>query len=242
MKAAPALLQKTPSTPEKEKRNMSVGAIMGPTVPVGVWPFMTDPPDPHALPINLGVEAADSSFALLLRAKAGDADAINRLCARYLPRIRRWAHGRLPASSRGLLDTDDLAQDVLFHAVEKVNTFEPRHEGAFQAYVRQMLLNRVRDEVRRGRRRPAGNTLEDEHPASDPSPLEIAIGHEALERYEGALSRLKPHERELIIAKIELHFSAAEIAEALGKPSAAAAQMAVSRALVRLAQEMAHGR
>jgi RNA polymerase sigma-70 factor (ECF subfamily) len=40
--------------------------------------------------------------------------------------------------------------------------------------------------------------------------------------------------------RIELGFSHAEIAEALGKPSAAAAHMAVSRALVRLAQEMAH--
>ena len=51
-----------------------------------------------------------------------------------------------------------------------------------------------------------------------------------------------PEEREAIIARIELGLSHAEVAEALGKPSAAAAHMAVSRALIRLAREMAHDR
>ena len=38
----------------------------------------------------------ESSFALVLRAREGDQAARNELCARYLPRLRRWAHGRLP--------------------------------------------------------------------------------------------------------------------------------------------------
>jgi len=215
----------------------SMIAPIGPRLSLRRMVDLPESPGPH----SGGDGSAESSFELLLRAKRGDSEAVERLCQRYLPRLRRWAHGRLPASSRGMLDTEDLAQEVLFHAVEKVNTFEPRHEGAFQAYMRQMLLNRVRDEVRRGHRRPAGDTLEDEHAAHDPSPLELAIGQEALERYERALGRLKPQDRELIVAKIELHFSAAEIAEALGKPTPAAAQMAVSRALVRLAQEMTRG-
>jgi RNA polymerase sigma factor (sigma-70 family) len=140
-----------------------------------------------------------------------------------------------------MLDTEDLAQEVLYHAVRRVDTFQPQHEGAFQGYVRQTLLNRVRDEARRARRRPAGAVLEDEHVAVDASPLELAIGQEALDRYEAALQRLKPQDRELIIARIELHFSAAEIAAAFGKPSTAAAKMAISRALVRLAEEMNRG-
>ena len=67
--------------------------------------------------------------------------------------------------------------------------------------------------------------LEDEHVALDASPLELAIGQEALDRYEAALRpRLKPQDRELIIARIELHFSAVEIAAAFGKPSTPAAR------------------
>lgn len=203
-------------------------------------PLMTDVRD-QTPPAAAGRESAESSFALLLRAKAGNQEALERLCARYLPRLKRWAHGRLPTSSRGLLETQDLVQEVLFRAVQRVETFEPHHEGAFQAYIRQMLFNRIRDEVRKGRRRPDQEPFDEECAATDPSPLEQTIGQEAIGRYEAALERLSPRDRELIVAKIELGFNSSEIAEAVGKPSAAAAHMAVTRALVRLAQEMSRG-
>lgn len=216
------------------------GVMMSAAIRKAVFPIMTDRPDaPVRPPVDAADEAgAESSFELLLRAKTGDHDAIERLCARYLPRLRRWAHGRLPISSRGLLDTQDLAQEVLLQAVRRLHTFEPRHEGAFRGYIRQTLLNRLRDEGRKGRRRPIATSLEDDHAAEGPSPLELAIGQEALARYEAALLRLKPQERDLVIARLELGFSAAEIAAEFDKPTAAAAQMAVSRALVRIAEEM----
>jgi hypothetical protein len=50
------------------------------------------------------------------------------------------------------------------------------------------------------------------HPASDPSPLEEAIGQEALERYEAAMTRLRPDDREAIIARIELGLPYPEVA------------------------------
>lgn len=185
---------------------------------------------------------ADSSFALLARAKAGDTVALNDLCARYLPRLQRWAHGRLPAWARGALDTHDLVQDTLAQVLQRLGSFEPRHEGAFQAYLRQALMNRVRDEIRRANRRAPAGPLDSAKSSPDPSPLEEAIGQEALERYEAALLRLRPEDREAIIVRIEMGLSYAEVADALGKPSVAAAHMAVSRALVRLATEMSRGR
>jgi DNA-directed RNA polymerase specialized sigma24 family protein len=108
------------------------------------------------------------------------------------------------------------------------------------AYLRQILKNRVLDAVRRAARCPAGPPLDHEYATPDRSPLEIAIGREALERYETALSKLSPLDQQLVFARVELDFSAAEIAAAFDKPSAAAAQMAVSRALMRLAEVMAH--
>jgi RNA polymerase sigma-70 factor (ECF subfamily) len=75
-----------------------------------------------------------------------------------------------------------------------------------------------------------------------PSPLEEAIGHETLERYEAALERLRSEDREAIIMRIEMGLSYEDIVKALGKPSVAAAHMAVSRALVKLAQEMSRVR
>jgi RNA polymerase sigma-70 factor (ECF subfamily) len=183
----------------------------------------------------------ESSFQLVLRAREGDDEALGQLCARYLPRLQRWAHGRLPAWARSTLETQDLAQEALFQAVRHIKGFVPRHEGAFQAYVRQTLLNRIRDEIRRGRRRGQPESLDSGEPASSPSPLEEAIGQETLERYEAALQRLRPEDREAIIARIEMGLQYSEVVEALGKPSVAAAHMAVSRALVKLAKEMARG-
>ncbi len=183
------------------------------------------------------MDESDSSFTLVERACQGDEQALNDLCARYLPRLERWAHGRLPGFARGPLDTHDLVQEALAGVATRIRHFEPHHKGAFQAYVRQALLNRVRDQIRRASRLPP-LPLDFEKASSDPSPLEAAIGLEALERYEAALQRLSDADRNAIILRVELGCPLAEVAEALDKPSLAAARMAVSRALVRLAAEM----
>jgi RNA polymerase sigma-70 factor, ECF subfamily len=219
------------------------GLIIGPTFSLPVTAHMSDPR--KAVFASPGGNAsasgsAEASFALLLRAKTGDEQAREALFARYLPRVRRWAHGRLPAYSRSLLNTDDLAQEVLCRAIVSLETFEPRHEGAFQGFLRQVMMNRVRDEVRGAHRRPTGELL-DEHISEDPSPMELAIGQEALERYEAALQRLKPQERELIVARCELDFSNEEIAALFDKPTPSAARVAIGRALAKLAEEMARG-
>ena len=131
-------------------------------------------------------------------------------------------------------------QDTLAQTLKHVQDFEPRHDGALQAYLRQALLNRVRDEVRRAHRRPAPAGLDDPDGFVDSatSPLDEAIGHEAVEGYEAALQRLRAEERELIIARVEMQQSYQQIAATHGKTSADAARMAVTRALVRLAEEM----
>lgn len=183
----------------------------------------------------------DSTFELVEKAKAGDRQALDRLFERSLPALRRWARGRLPAWSRDLMDTDDLVQETAVRAITRIGAFEPRREGALQAYLRQAVANRIRDEIRRRKRMPAPVELDENHATPEASPLEAAIGVEAVDRYEAALARLRPEDREAIVARIEMNCSYDEVARALGKPSLDAARMAVSRALVRLAQEMSHG-
>jgi RNA polymerase sigma-70 factor, ECF subfamily len=185
--------------------------------------------------------STETTFALVLRAKAGDRSALDELCLRYLPRLRRWAHGRLPAWSRSAIDTEDLVQETLAHVAGRIDRFDPRHEGAFQAYLRQAILNRIRSEVR-GASGKLEKTLGSEQPSPSPSPLEEAIGTELLERYEAALMRVTPEDREAIIARVEMGLRWSEIAEALDKNSSESAQMTVKRALVRLAREMSHER
>jgi RNA polymerase sigma-70 factor (ECF subfamily) len=180
----------------------------------------------------------ESTAALLALVRSGDAAARERLVARYLPILRRWARGRLPAGARGLSDTDDLVQVTLLRALDHVDDFESRHEGAFLAYLRRILLNATRDEIRRAVRRPAGEDLSADLPDPAPSVLEQTIGREVLERYEAALVSLPEEPREAVILRVEFGYTYPEIAEALGKPSSNAARMMVARALVRLAEAL----
>jgi len=180
----------------------------------------------------------ESSAELLRRAQAGDQRALESLCERHLPRLQRWAHGRLPAWARDLLDSDDLVQDTLLKTLSKMDNFAPRHDGALAAYLRQALQNRIRDEIRRVGRRPPTAGDAPSQPTRGPSPLEEAIGLEALDRYEQALRQLRPAEREAIVLRVEMGYGYQELARFLDKPSPDAARMAVSRALIRLAQQM----
>lgn len=177
----------------------------------------------------------ESTADLLSRVRGGDTAARERLVAQYLPMLKRWAHGRLPASARGMMETDDLVQVTLIRALDHVGKFEPRREGAFLAYLRRILLNALRDEIRRSVRRPTGDRLPDDLADGRPSLLEQTIGREAIEFYETALASLPEAQQEAVILRIEFGFGYQEIAEAVGSPSAHAAQMMVSRALVLLA-------
>jgi RNA polymerase sigma-70 factor (ECF subfamily) len=179
-----------------------------------------------------------SSLTLLQRAQAGDRPALDLLIARYLPRMERWASGRLPLWARDLAETDDLVQETLFQTFRKIEGFDIRGEGALQAYLRQAILNRIRDELRRAKRRPAREALDPDAEDQTRSPLERAIGQQAVDRYERALAALEPEDREAIVARIELGYTNREIAELLDKPTPNAARMAVHRAIVRLARAM----
>jgi len=175
---------------------------------------------------------------LVVRARAGDADALNALFERFGPELRRFARGRLPRQVRGIVDTPDVVQETLLQTFTHLNGFDDRGEGALRAYMRQILVNRIRDEIRRAARRPVGEPIEDAHADAGVSPLEAAIGREGVARYETALARLKDEDREVVIARVELGLSYPEIAASTGRASANAARMAVVRALVRLTEAM----
>jgi RNA polymerase sigma factor (sigma-70 family) len=185
-----------------------------------------------------GTVNLESTFVLIHRARSGDQDALDRLFARHLGPLQRWASGRLPRWARDMASTDDLVQETLLQTFKRIEDFEPRGVGALQAYLRQAVLNRIRDELRRKGRKPQSVELDDLNVAGDSSPLEEAIGQEAVEHYERALERLRPEDRDAIIARVELGLSYEELAEALGKPTPDAARKAAQRALVRLAEEM----
>lgn len=178
------------------------------------------------------------SATLLARARAGDVQALDVLIARHLPRLRRWASGRVPAWARDGVDTEDLVHDTLVESLKHLDGFEHRREGALQAYLRQAVLNRVRTQFRRAARRPAVMSIADDHLHDGPSPLEQAIGREMTDRYEAGLAALAVEDREMIVARVEMGYTNDELAAIFEKPSRDAARVAVARALARLAEAM----
>ena len=183
-------------------------------------------------------EDVDATADLLALARAGDEQALDRLFERHIPILKRWASGRLPRWARQIADTSDLIQETVIGTLRNLPTFEVRGDGALQAYLRHALINRVRNEMRRALVRPVQAEIDSQLPHQGTDPLEAAIGRETLERYEAGLARLSEEEREAIVTRVEFGLTFAEVAEALGKPSADAARMAVVRALVKLEKEM----
>src|SRR5207249_1324583 len=115
---------------------------------------------------------------------------------------------------------------------------EPRHEGAFLAYLRRILLNQIREEVRRVLRRPQQQGIGEEVRDGGPSPLEQTIGKELVSRYETALGRLSRDQQQAVVLRIEFGFTYQQVAEALDRPTPNAARLLVTRALLRLAHLM----
>jgi RNA polymerase sigma factor (sigma-70 family) len=178
----------------------------------------------------------ESTVQLLARAREGDQAALEEVFTREIPVLKRWARGRLPRWARDMADTDDLVQETVINTLKRIDVFEYRVDSALQAYLRQAVMNRIRNEIRRAMRHPAPDTLDSGAEDAGVSPLEELIGTQEVAAYDHALAALEPHEREAIVGRVELGLSYKELADAMGRPSADAARMAVGRALLKLAK------
>jgi RNA polymerase sigma-70 factor (ECF subfamily) len=205
---------------------------MSPTLVAELTPVANSCEPGYATPLTMTVD-------LLALAKQGDEKAVAQLFERCLPRLLKWTHGRLPSYARDLANTQDIVQDSLVSMLNHLDRFESRHPGAMLAFLRQVVTNRIRDEIRRVVRRPVATELDTQQFDPSPLPLDIAIQREGMEHYQAALRRLRPCEREAIIARMEQHHSYETVALILGKPNANAARVAVTRALAKLALELA---
>jgi RNA polymerase sigma-70 factor (ECF subfamily) len=156
--------------------------------------------------------------------------------------LKRFARGRLPASTRGLVETDDIVQMALMSALRRIDDFEPQFRGSLLAYLRAAVLNHIRDEIRRAQRRPVTAQLSADMstqlPGSDPDPLQAVISREALEQYDAALAELPADQQEAFMMRIEMNCSYREIADAMGRPSSESARMLVRRAIDSLASTL----
>jgi RNA polymerase sigma-70 factor (ECF subfamily) len=184
------------------------------------------------------IDSADSQSstrALVQRTRLGDTAAGNQLFARLVRRVRQWARSRLPREARDLSDTADVVQDAAAGVWRNLDRIGLENPGDLEAYLKQAVSNRIRDEARRVRRRPGLTDVDSQIPDKVPTQLDRVLSTERSTRFHAAFGQLTNDEREAILARHEYGYSYEEVAALLGKPSAAAARMAVNRAAARLA-------
>jgi RNA polymerase sigma-70 factor (ECF subfamily) len=184
----------------------------------------------------------ETSLSLLDRLARGPKDDDWRaLIDLYQPLLLAWT---ARAGVRGP-DADDLAQEVLLVVFREVGKFERRGPGAFRAWLRGVLANRLRNHFRAAQHRPAGTGGSDFQRWLD-----------ELESPDSALSRLgdKEHDEHVassLLRQVQRDFApttwqafrrhaldgepAARVAEELGL-SLNSVLLAESRVLKRLAR------
>jgi RNA polymerase sigma-70 factor (ECF subfamily) len=171
-------------------------------------------------------------------------DDWRRLDELYRPLLRGWvARAGVPAS-----DVYDLVQEVLLVVVRKISGFERRGKGAFRAWLRTILANKVGDYFSKQKHLPTATGDSD-----------FLRRLDELESPDSALSRLWDREHDehvaaALIKRVQDNFTpvtweafhrhvtkgepAVEVAKALGL-SLNAVLLAKSRVLKRLRQELA---
>jgi RNA polymerase sigma factor (sigma-70 family) len=179
-------------------------------------------------------DSQSSTRALIQRGRAGDRSAWDRVFGRVVKRLRVWAHGRVPVTSLGAAETHDVVQDAALRVWNRIDQLDFRKPGDLEAYARQAVINRLRDQARRGLARPLVVPIDAGVIDDVPSALDRVLDAEAMARYQAAFAALDIKDREALIARSEMGYSFEQIAQLIGKPSANAARMAVTRAIAVL--------
>ena len=103
-------------------------------------------------PSTRGAHMLDTSLSLLDRLnRQPDAETWTRLVELYTPVLRTWLR---QYDALAEADVEDLVQEVLLTVSREVAQFEPLGKGAFRAWLRTILVNRLRHFWRSRQHRP----------------------------------------------------------------------------------------
>ena len=121
----------------------------------------------------------DQTETLLVAAREGDADAVNRLLEKHRAPIRRLVELRLDRKVQRRVDVSDVVQDVMVEANGRLDKYLQDPVMAFHLWLRQIAWDRIIDTYRR-HRVSAKRNMDREQPmtaatAPDQSTMELAI-------------------------------------------------------------------
>ena len=179
---------------------------------------------------------------LLREAQRGNQKALNAFFEVELPPLRRWAQQVVPRWLHAKADPDDIVQLAAMRTLRRLHHLDPERAHSVRSYMRQVVVNLIRDEVRREGRLPEWGEFHDDVAVDRVRQEDRLFARATLRSYREALSRLAPTHRACVTARVERGWSYETIAQELGKPSAGAARVAVTRALGALGKEMRSNR
>lgn len=183
-----------------------------------------------------------SSHGLIARVKGGDREAFTRLFEKYRARLAVLIHYRMGLQMLRFVEVDDILQETLLKAFRDIHQFTYTSPGSFLKWLSQIadhvLADLARSQGRQKRRaaeivrfRSASNPQGPE-PVDSKTPSRLFAENEKVARLLENLNSLPEDYRQaILLAKIE-GLSTREVAERLGKSSAATALL-LHRALKR---------
>ncbi len=186
---------------------------------------------------SMGEAGEHTTQVLLQRMRTGDARARAALVARIEPLLRRFAQGRLPQVLRHEQDTADLVQLTWLKVLDKIDGIELSAPGDFFSYLRTVLLNALREALRKH-----GRSRVDVHADAESGLAELVAENVDLDdwlAYEQVIAALPAESRVLVLMRFEFGMSFTEIAAEFGE-TPDVIRMRVNRAVARIAQE-GHG-
>lgn len=196
----------------------------------------------HQASIDPGQDqAADPAQDLLSRARAGDGDALNRLCQEnWLPVYRsvaRWA--RTPA------EAEDLTQDVFVRAIQSIGSYRGADAGGrYRAYLLRISRNLAIDRWRAQQAAGAVSYLSVpeetmlRYPDTDSGPEATVISRDEYGRLLAALDRLPDAYCDVLRQRILCGQTVAEVGALTGRTANAVRQLQF-RAMTALRRELA---
>jgi RNA polymerase sigma-70 factor (ECF subfamily) len=170
--------------------------------------------------------ASVEETALVRAAQAGDAQAIMGLVERLQPTIYRFGRRMCPNEQ----DAEDVLQETLLTLVQRIGEF--RGDASLSSWLFTIVRSRCR--IRRRASDRVGEAEGTELLDSAPHPEEAASSRQLRAILEGALRRLEPKYREVLLLRDVEGLSAPEVGEALGLTvSAVKSRLHRARAMVR---------
>ena len=142
-------------------------------------------------------------------ARAGDRDALAKLCEHFYPLLLRFFR-RMGAAAA---DADDLSQDTLLRMMENLHTFHFLPARSFDAWLFRIAYNLFIDSARRKKMLP----IEDAFPAVSPeeTPEQLTLKRETADELKQAVSSLDSELQALLALRYEMDMSYLEIAQAM---------------------------